>query len=510
MSTSYSRILRTSAITGGAAGINMLIGMVSVKFGAVLLGPAGIGQLRVYQSLLGFASSLSGLGIHSSAVQSIARANADGRSGDLAATVSALRRTSWVLGLTGWALLAALAWPVSDWAFGDTAHGPEIALLGACLLLSSLSALIMALFQGFQRIGDLARIQVTSAVLSTGCSIAWFAALGERGIVPSLLCTAATSALVPRLWSARLPRHVIPAAPWRDTLREATRLSGLGTAMMFAGLATALTGFLIPAIISRELGVESVGLYAAAWGISGLFANFILGAMGADYFPRLSAVASDRTALNRMVNEQTEIGILLALPGLAATIGFAPLVIQLFYTKDFAGATPVLLWFAIGIFGRVTSWPLGFLLLARRDALLFMVSELVFGAIHVSLVLVGTRVWGLAGVGIAFFAAYLIYNIAMLVVSRVVAKVTWSASTWGIALPAAGLIAAAAATRTLISDPWSYVASFAVAALAGIMSLRGLTARLGAHHRISRVFVRVPGLGRIVRFPHTSPDDPGS
>jgi antigen flippase len=508
MSTSYSRILRTSAITGGAAGMNMLISMVSVKFGAVLLGPAGIGQLRVFQALLGFASSLSGLGIHGSAVQSIAKANADGRADDLAATVSALRRTSWVLGLTGWVLLAALAWPVSEWAFGDTTHGSEIALLGACLLLSSLSALTMALFQGYQRIGDLARINVTSAALSTGCNIAWFAGLGQGGIVPSLLCTAAISALVPRVWSSRLPRHEIPPLPWRETLREATRLSGLGTAMMVAGLASSLTGFLIPAIVNRELGVDAVGLYAAAWGISGLFANFILGAMGADYFPRLSAVASDRTALNRLVNEQTEIGILLALPGLAATIGFAPLAIQFFYTKDFAGATSVLLWFSIGIFGRVTSWPLGFLLLARRDALLFVASELIFGAMHVGLVLACVRLWGLAGVGIAFFALYAIYNIAMLIVARVIADVNWNASTWRIALPAACLVAAAAATRTLIADPWSYVASFAVAVLAGIIALRGLMARLGPDHRVSQVVARVPGLGRIACFPEAVRGEP--
>jgi antigen flippase len=183
-------------------------------------------------------------------------------------------------------------------------------------------------------------------------------------------------------------------------------------------------------------------------------------------------------------------------------------VIQLFYTKDFAGATPVLLWFSIGIFGRVTSWPLGFLLLARRDALLFVASEIILGAIHVGLVLACARLWGLAGVGLAFFALYAIYNIAMLIIARVIAGVTWNASTWRIALPAACLVAAAAATRTLIADPWSYVASFAVAALAGIIALRGLMARLGPDHRVSQAIARVPGLGRITRFPKALRGEP--
>jgi antigen flippase len=508
MSSSYSRILRTSAITGGAAVIIMLISMVSVKFGAVLLGPAGVGQLRIYQSLLGLASTLSGFGISGSAVQAIAKANADGQAEEVSAVVSSLRRSSWVLGLAGWGVLAALAWPVSHWAFDDSAHGSEIAVLGVCLLPSSVSALQMALFRGFQRIGDLARINVTSSALSTGCNIAWFATLGQRAIVPSLITSAVIAAIVPRLWSRRLPHVERKPPPWADTLRRTTHLAGLGTAMMVAGLATALTGFLIPAIITRDLGVDAVGLYAAAWGISGLFANFILGAMGADYFPRLSAAASDRAALNRLVNEQTEIGVLLALPGLVATIGFAPLVIQLFYTEKFAGAAPVLLWFAIGIFGRVTSWPLGFLLLARRDAGLFVTSEVVLGTIHVAMVLLGIKLWGLEGVGIAFFANYAIYNVAMLIVARPLAGVAWTASTWGIVVPAATTVTGASATRILIADPWSYVASFGVAAIAGIISLRGLASRLGPDHRISRTVSRVPGLGRAIAVRRTTGPDP--
>ena len=36
---SYSRIMKSSSLIGGAQGINMLIGMVRVKFVAILIGP---------------------------------------------------------------------------------------------------------------------------------------------------------------------------------------------------------------------------------------------------------------------------------------------------------------------------------------------------------------------------------------------------------------------------------------------------------------------------------------
>ena len=82
-------------------------------------------------------------------------------------------------------------------------------------------------------------------------------------------------------------------------------------------------------------GIESAGYYQAAWALSGLFAGFVLGAMGADFYPRLSGLIHDREAAIRAVNEQTEIGVLLALPGLLATLALAPWVIHAFYTKEF-------------------------------------------------------------------------------------------------------------------------------------------------------------------------------
>lgn len=42
--------------------------------------------------------------------------------------------------------------------------------------------------------------------------------------------------------------------------------------------------------------------------------------------------------MNRLVNEQTEIGLLLAVPGLQATLSLAALIIRLYYTDAFLSA----------------------------------------------------------------------------------------------------------------------------------------------------------------------------
>ena len=98
--------------------------------------------------------------------------------------------------------------------------------------------------------------------------------------------------------------------------------------------------------------------------------------MGADFYPRLTAVASDNAECNRLVNEQAEIGLLLAGPGVLATLTFAPLVIALFYSAKFGPAVEILRWICLGMTLRVASWPMGFILLAKGARKTFFWSEL--------------------------------------------------------------------------------------------------------------------------------------
>lgn len=62
----------------------------------------------------------------------------------------------------------------------------------------------------------------------------------------------------------------------------------------------------------------------------------------------------------RLVNEQTEIGLILAVPGMPATLTLAPWIIHLFYTGEFLPASELSQWFILECLGRVLSWPLGF------------------------------------------------------------------------------------------------------------------------------------------------------
>ena len=68
------------------------------------------------------------------------------------------------------------------------------------------------------------------------------------------------------------------------------------------------------------------------------------------------------------MNEQTLVGLLLAGPGVLATLTFAPLVIALFYSAKFGAAVGVLRWICLGAMLQVITWPMGFIIVAKGQA----------------------------------------------------------------------------------------------------------------------------------------------
>src|SRR5882672_2271444 len=399
---SYGEILRSSALIGGSSALNMVFGILRTKAMALLLGPAGVGLLGLYIAISDLVRNLAGLGINSSGVRQIAEAVGSGDSEKIACTVTTLRRVALYSGLAGAAMLLLLAKPVSWITFHDYEHIGAVALLALVALFGDISAAQAALVQGMRRISDLARMNVLGGLYGTlfGIGIVYF--WKEKGLAPSLVCVAAMS-IVTSWWYARKVK--VPAAriPLRRVFSEASSLVKLGLIFMVSGLATLGSAYLVRLIVMRKLGEESAGYYQAAWALGGLYIGFILQAMGADFYPRLTAVASKDTECNRLVNEQAEVGLLMAGPGILGTLTLAPLAITIFYRQDFGPAVEILRWICLGMLLKAVTWPMGFIILARGERKLFFWTEVLTNAGYVALVWVAVASLGLRGTGVAFF-----------------------------------------------------------------------------------------------------------
>ena len=74
---SYKQIFKTTSIFGGIQIFNIIISVVKSKIIAVLLGPAGLGMISIFNSTSALIMSFTSLGINISAVKSIATSSQD-------------------------------------------------------------------------------------------------------------------------------------------------------------------------------------------------------------------------------------------------------------------------------------------------------------------------------------------------------------------------------------------------------------------------------------------------
>jgi len=478
-SSSYRGVLKSTSLIGGSSLINILIGMVRTKFVAVLLGPAGIGLMGVYFAITSMVSTISSMGLDSSGVRQIAEAYIAGNQGRIARTVKTLRRTVWLTGLLGMiAMILGCAF-FSRSSFGTYDHALPIALLGITILLGNIAVGQSCILQGTRRISDLAKVSIIGALNGTAISIPCFYFWGQNGIVPSLILTSG-AALATSWWFARRIAVKPVKMTWRESKAETAQLLHFGVPLMLSCLMTTLSGYLIRALLVRQIGLEGVGYWQAAFSLSGVLVNFVLAAMSADYYPRLIAVAGDDKRVSEEVNAQTEIALLLAVPGLAATIIFAPLAITIFYSGKFDAAVEILRWSVYGILGRVVSWPLAFVLLAKGMGKTFFCTEAFSSVFYVFAIWLCTHLWGLPGSGIAFLLLYVVYTFLVYFVTFSISRITWNRANmvhiiiFGVLLAIVGLIS------TFVANLWhQFSLNILILAALSVYCLRRLSSKSG-------------------------------
>jgi enterobacterial common antigen flippase len=402
---SFARILRSSALMGGAQVVVLAAGFVRAKAIALIFGASGVGLIGIFQAFSGNVASFAGWGLGTSGVRLIAGAPDELKP----AKVAAVRRMGWVLSLLGLALALLLFWPVGIATFASSQYATEMAIVACAVPCVIASSAWSAVLQASGKVASLAKVQIAAALagLLMGLPAIWL--WGALGIALSIMLATAVPAFL--LWRAARVECQVSAGASAES-EDLGRLVKLGGALMLVGWLGQLSAYLVRLAIVRQEGLDAAGYYQAAFAISGSLPGFVFAAMGADFFPRVAA-AKDETEARSITEKQILAGLLLGVPLIIAMLTLGKLSVRLLYADTFDAAIPLLAWMTWGVFARLVAWPLGFWMMARRSPRAFMVVEGVACLISLVLPVMFMGRMGLVGAAVGFFWSAILYAILL-------------------------------------------------------------------------------------------------
>lgn len=417
--------LRASILLGGGSALSILAAVVSAKAWALILGPGGYGQLALWQALVKLTGLIAGLGIGTGIVR-FGSGSVNQRPDGLAHWRRAAWALAFALGGAAAALMIVFRRPLAGTALPGSPLASAMPWAAVATLATVVYGAQTGILNAYHHVGALAKITALGSWAGAITGIAIVAVWREAGIPAAVLAGAGAYCLVAQLYL----RRRLPAAraewSWQATAAAMRSLLRFGlpyTLAMAAGTGAQLA---MPFVVLWALGTESVGFYRAASAIAVSYLTLVLTALAQDYFPRLSAVREDASALVAIINEQNRVILLLALPLILLMLAVAPLLMPLLYSGRFAPAIVVLEWQLAGDVLKVASWIMSFAILARCKPSWFLLTEFVGGAGLLASGWLGMRWLGLVGVGLAFPATYALYYMVCHLLIRRSVKLVWT------------------------------------------------------------------------------------
>lgn len=413
----YRSVLKTTSLLGGVQVITILIGVVKTKLISLWLGPSGFGILSLFNSTILLISSISNLGLASSAVRDISKANTiQDRREELAKTIKAINRSVILTGVIGAFITIALSKYISQWTFDDNKYTYSFIMLSIVVFVNGLYSGQYATLQGVRRLKDMAKARVLGSFAGALLTLPFFFYYREKGIVIALIISSLLMLIISHYYVSKISLPKV-----NQTLKESFSRSlstmKLGVMMAISAISVSVVEFILKTFISNTGGIDDVGLYQAGWTLNASYLGLVFTAMATDYFPRLSAISDDVEKMIKRINEQAEVAVLIIAPLIAIMICFMPIVISILYTDKFESISLMTRLLMLGALIKAASWAISFVFLAKGDGKTFLFNELGIKIVTIPSYILGYYYWGISGVGLAYIFNYVIYAIWVCVVA---------------------------------------------------------------------------------------------
>lgn len=405
-------ILKAILKTGSGTIVTIILGVLSTKTLAVVIGSSGVGLYSLISQTLATAVIAGTIGGQTAFVQGLA--SKQGADKD-----KYLTTVFWIFAFG--AIVIALCFILFSpliaqfvFASGDKKIINLVRWMSLPVILTIIYSYLVSLLNGFRAIGRLVIGQVIVSVVTVllvypvskliigGHEIAFIAMISTSTLSGIIFCFIVAHK---EKWLSPLTANFLPKLD-----KEATSyFYYIARTTLLTGLITAGTILVIRTIIVKQGGLSSAGIFDVAWMLSMTYVMLLLSSFGTYYLPTLSGINDVPTRKN-LIQNLFKISVLLVIPLIIAIIVLKPLVITLLYTHEFASSLRIIRWMLIGDYFKISSWVLAMPMLAYKDMKSFFWTELLISIKFLILSYVAVFYYNdMQLIGVAFLIIYALY-----------------------------------------------------------------------------------------------------
>lgn len=403
-SDSYKSIVKSTGIFGGVQVFTTLFGILKTKLIAVFLGAEGIGIYGLLLSTISMISSIANSGIKHSGVRDIALYT-DIQDENLSKRITIIYRYSLTMGIIGMLITLILSRPLSVLLFKNTSYTVAFMFLAIVVLTDQLANAQLVVLQGLRQLSFLAKANLIGSFLGLIVAVPVFYFRGMQGIVPVILLSSILLLLRALYYVRKLPVKRVSIS-WKESYRQGFPMIKLGASLSFSLILGMGSLYFLRVFIGRESGMEHLGFYNASVTVVDTYVGMIFTAMSTDYFPRLSTIHKDKIASARLINEQSEMGVIGIVPLIQWMITFSCLCVLILYSTDFIPMISLLRLLLCGVLFKAVVYAFDYYLIAQGKSKIFIVNEILSWSYIVLGAVAGYSLLGFEGIGWGYLGGY--------------------------------------------------------------------------------------------------------
>ncbi len=408
-------IVKVFSLTFVSTLVKMLTGLISVKVVSVIIGPVGIALLGQLNSFSTIIMSLASGGINNGVTKYIAENSKDNQT--VKDYISTAFKITLYCSIVSGIFMIIFNQFLSVIIMRSSEYGYIFIILGLTVFFYALNNLLLSILNGFKEFKIFVKINIVNSIIGLIFSLCCVYFWGLTGALISAVTYQSIMILI-TIWML-LKVYWIKVDYFKEKFNSTISKKYFHyTLMAFVSMATIpVSQLIIRGHVISNISATEAGWWEAMNRISNMYLMVITSSFGVYYLPKLSELKEQNEIRNEVFKAYKVI-----LPTLC--IGFVIIyflrmfIIKILFTPDFYPMEQLFIWQLLGDFFKISSWLLGFLMIAKSMTKAFISTEIIFSVLFVILSFLLIKLNGVVGITQAYMINYIVHSLVMVIIFR--------------------------------------------------------------------------------------------